>query len=199
LFSSDTGDAVPYSYKKVCFLFAALAGGLFQTTAFADEPETSKSAVYAGAVDSFKACLEKASRLYFQEWSAARTQQNGQGPPRFNVPLKFKPIDEASKIDILTRFKRGMSYCRRVRDFALEHFKAEFGDPPSNLAPLQTLIAKETEEMLKADAKDMTDALRDIILGPDKAGSANFINMIRLLKELDGYRRQSIAEVFALH
>ena len=193
-FSSDRGDAVPFCGKKVYIALAALAAGILQSAAFTGEPEPINSAVYAGVNESFKACLEKVSRAYSQEWSAARTKN----AIRLHVPLEFKPIDEASKMAIQTRFKRGLNYCKRIRDFALEHAKAEVGEP-SDSVPLQTLIAKETEEMLTADVKEMTDALRDVILGPNGPGATNFINMIGVLKELDGYRRQTMAEVFPPH
>ena len=189
------GDAVPFCGKKVYIALAALAAGLLPTAVFADEPEPIKSAVYAGVNGSFKACLEEASRDYSQAWSGARTK-NAIGSLRLDVPLEYKPIDEASKMDILVRFKRGLNYCKRIRDFALEHAKAEVGEP-SDPVPLQTLIAKEIEESLTANVKEGTDALRNVILGPN--GPTNFINMIEVLKELDGYRRQSMAEVFPPH
>jgi hypothetical protein len=188
------GDAVPFCGRKVYIALTALAAGILQSATFAGEPDTIKSAIYAGVNDSFNSCLERASRLYSQEWSEARAK----GSLRFDVPLHFQPIDEASKMDILIRFKRGLNYCKRIRDFALEHAKAEVGED-SGPEPLQTLIGKETEEMLRADVKSMTDALRDVLLGPNEPGGTNFMNMIGVLKELDGHRRQSIAEVFTPH
>ncbi len=185
------GNAVPVCGNKLCMALAALVAGIL-SAGFADAPEQVKSAVYAGVNDSFKACLEKASQDYSQGWSAARMK----GPIRFDKPLQMKPIDEASKTAILTQFKRGLNYCKRIRDFALEHAKAEVGEP-SNPVALQTLIANETEELLGADVKEMTDALRNALLEAGKPGGTNFINMIGVVKELDGYRRQCIAEVFA--
>ena len=184
---------MPFNGKKLCITLLALAAGI-PSAAFESVPEPVNSAVYAGVNASFKACLEKTSRSYSQEWAAARTE----GPVRLDLPIKFKPIDEAAKTEILSRLKRGLNYCKKVRDFALEHAKAEVGEP-SNALPLQTLIAEETEEMLKADVKDTVDALRDVILGADEPGGTNFIHMIGVLKELDGYRRQSVAEVFPSH
>jgi hypothetical protein len=53
--------------------------------------------------------------------------------------------------------------------------------------------------MLKADAKHIAESLSHIILGSGCLGGPNFIKMMEVLKELDGYRRQAIAEVFEAH
>jgi hypothetical protein len=109
--------------------------------------------------------------------------------------MEFKPIDEASKLEILTRLKRGLNYCKRIREFALKHVKAEVGEPTAPM-PLQALIAKETDEMLTEDVKEVTEELYKVTFRPQEPASSNFIKMIRALKELDRYRRQVIAEVF---
>jgi len=192
LFSSEMGDALTYAAKKVCIVLAALAAGVLPTAVYADEPELINSAVYAGVNGSFKACLEATSKAYYEAWFAARTK-NSIGSLDSDVPLEIKPVNEASKTDILARFKRGLTYCKEIRDFALEHAKADVGEPVDPV-PLQTVIAKEIEELLAADVKQGTDALRNVLLG--RNGATNFNNMIGVLKELHRYRRQSMAEVF---
>jgi hypothetical protein len=189
------GDALTYTVKKVCILLIALAAGALPAAVNAGEPELINSAVYAGVNGSFKACLEAASRAYYEAWFVARTK-NSIGSLDGDVPLEIKPVDEAHKIDILARFKRGLTYCREIRDFALEHARADVGEPLDPV-PLQTVIAKEIEELLAADVKQGTDALRNVLLG--RHGATNFINMIGVLKELHRYRRQSMAEVFPPH
>jgi hypothetical protein len=189
------GDALTYTVKKVCIVLASLAAGVLPTAVGADEPELINSAVYAGVNGSFKACLEAASRVYYEAWFVARTK-NSIGSLGNDVPLEIKPIDEASKMNILGRFKRGLTYCKEIRDFALEHAKADVGEPLDPV-PLQKVIAKEIEELLAADVKQGTDALRNVLLG--RNGATNFANMIGVLKELHRYRRQSMAEVFLPH
>jgi hypothetical protein len=188
------GEAVPLCSKQVYVALVAIVAGIPQNAVGAGEPEPIKSALYAGVDDSFKACLKKVSREYSQEWSEARTGTPS-GLMRFDVLLEFKPIDEASKLEILTRLKRGLNYCKGIREFALKHVKAEVGEPTAPVL-LQSLIAKETEEMLTSDVKHVTEALYKFILGPDEPAGSNFIKMIGVLKELDRYRRQVIAEVF---
>ena len=114
---------------------------------------------------------------------------------RFDVLMEFKPIDEASKLEILTRLKRGLNYCKRIREFVLKHVKAEVGDPTVPV-PLPALIAKETEEMLTADVKQVTEVIYKVVFRPHEPAGSSFIKMIKVLKELDRYRRQVIAEVF---
>jgi hypothetical protein len=180
--------------RQVCLALVAVLAGIPQNAGVADEPEPIKSAFYAGVDDSFKACLKKVSREYFQEWSEARTGMPS-GLMRFDVLMEFKPIGEASKLEILTRLKRGLNYCKDIREFVLKNLKAEVGEPTAPV-PLQTLIAKETEEMLTADVKHVTDGLYKVIFRPNGPSGSNFIKMIGILKELDRYRRQVIAEVF---
>jgi hypothetical protein len=180
--------------RQVYVALVAIVAGIPQNAVVADEPEPIKSAFYAGVDDSFKACLKKVSCEYFQAWSEARTGMPS-GLMRFDVLMEFKPIDEASKLEILTRLKRGLNYCKDIREFALKHVKAEVGELTAPV-PLQALIAKETEEMLTADAKHVMDALYKVIFRPKGPSGPNLSKMIGVLKELDRYRRQVIAEVF---
>jgi hypothetical protein len=189
------GEAVPLCSRQVYVALVAVVASLPQNAAMADEPELIKSALYAGVDDSFKACLKKVSREYSQAWSEARTGLPS-GLMRFDVLMEFKPIDEASKQEILTRLKRGLNYCKGIREFALKHVKAEVGEPTAPM-PLQALIAKETEEMLIADVNAVMDAPYKVIFRTNGPGGSNLSEMIRVLKELDRYRRQVIAEVFA--
>src|ERR1700730_17368205 len=188
------GEAVPLCSKQIYVALVAIVAGIPQNAVGADEPEPIKSALYAGVDDSFKACLKKVSREYFQVWSEARTGMPS-GLMRFDVLMEFKPIDEASKLEILTRLKRGLNYCKRIREFVLKHVKAEVGDPTVPV-PLPALIAKETEEMLTADVKQVTELIYKVVFRPHEPAGSSFIKMIKVLKELDRYRRQVIAEVF---
>jgi hypothetical protein len=189
------GRAVPLCSRQVYAALVAIVASILQNAAIADEPEPVRSALYAGVDDAFQACLKKVSREYSQAWSEARTGMPS-GLMRFDVLMEFKPIDEASKLEILARLRRGLNYCKEIREFALNHVKAEVGEPAA-LVPLQALIAKETEEMLTADVKRVTEALYKIILRPEEPAGSNFMQMIKVLNELDRYRRQVIAEVFS--
>ena len=189
------GEAVPLCSKQIYVALVAVVAGFPRNAVVADEPVPIKSALYAGVDDSFKSCLRKVSREYFQEWSEARTGMPS-GLMRFDVLMEFKPIDEASKLEILSRLKRGLNYCKGIREFAFKQVKAEVGEPTSPV-PIQALIAKETEEMLAANVKAVMDALYKVIFQPDERAGSNFTNMIGVLKELDRYRRQIISEVFA--
>jgi hypothetical protein len=188
------GEDVPMCSRQVYVALVAAVAGIPQNAAVADEPEPIKSALYAGVDGSFGACLKNVSREYSQEWSAARTSMPS-GLTRFDVPLESKPIDEASKSEIRTRLKRGLNYCKGIREFALKHVKAEVGEPTAPVQ-LQALIAKETDVMLTADVKQVTEVIYKVVFRPDEPAGSSFIKMIRVFKELDRYRRQVIAKVF---